>query len=77
MCWNVGHSEAAAGTTSTNMSDFDVYGTIGIRCCPSDKCFPSQPDVAELNNMLTGRVILPHMYEFINQTHMYNTLEQR
>ncbi|XP_053376952.1 uncharacterized protein LOC128547788 [Mercenaria mercenaria] len=55
----------------------DVNDVIKIRCCAADECYPSQPKVASLNKKLKGRVVLPHMYEYINQSHMYNTNEQR
>ncbi|XP_045170606.2 uncharacterized protein LOC123533020 [Mercenaria mercenaria] len=77
LCCYVGQSEAAVETLERNMTTYDVNDVIAIRCCPADECFPSQPAVASLNNKLKGRLILPHMYEYINQSHMYNTIEQR
>ena len=73
LCWHYGQSEAAVG----NMTYHDVHDIIKIRCCPADDCFPSQPEVASLNEKLKGRVIVPHMEEYAKQSSMYNTVEQR
>ncbi|WAR20953.1 HDNO-like protein, partial [Mya arenaria] len=54
-----------------------VHNIISERCCPSDECYPSQMDMAALNNVMNGHLLLPSFPEYSKQAHMYNTVEQR
>ncbi|XP_045158878.2 uncharacterized protein LOC123524621 [Mercenaria mercenaria] len=60
-----------------NTVEYDVYDVIGLRCCPGSKCFPSQKDLSDLHNSLSGRVILPDFTEYFEQAYMYNSYDQR
>ncbi|XP_060598787.1 uncharacterized protein LOC132752478 [Ruditapes philippinarum] len=77
LCLSIGQTEAAVENLGEEMTNYDVNDIIKLRCCPADDCYPSQAEVASLNNKLKGRVIVPHFEEYVNQSHMYNTFEQR
>jgi len=55
----------------------DVHNIIAHRCCPSDACYPDQEALAALHHSLEGQLLLPSDSRYANESHMYNTLEQR